>query len=327
MNVQRGWIAAAAALAAALLPQAGRADPPPLLPALHAQPLPLPGDLATRTFPGGVRMYGDITYAERVGYRPLKLDLYLPPHRHGAGPLPLVVWFHGGGYEVGNPRADWTYGDWSAVLARLAARGYAVAGVTYRFRREAAWPAQFDDGRDAVSFLRGHADRWHIDGTRVYAWGLSAGAHLAAMLAMKGTAAQPQWRVQGVAEWFGPTDLTTFDRPEGPASTAALLGCAPTGCLHDTQEAASPVAYVSPAAPPVLIVHGVRDHLVPIAQGDAFAARLQQAGVDVTYRRLEGLDHGFEGGTSAQQDAILLDTFAFFDRLSKASGSLRSSGR
>lgn len=298
------------------------ADPPINLPALWAEPLPGPSDPATLTFANGARMYADITYATRVGYRPLKLDLYLPPFGSTKGPLPLILWIHGGGYEVGNPRADWTAwgtagGDWRQVLARAAARGYAVAAITYRFKREAPFPAQLDDALAALVFLRGHASLWGIEPTRVYAWGLSAGGHLAALLGMRSGGDVPAVeKVQGVVDWFGPTDLVHFDRPGTASSFVTLLGCPASGCSPAALAAASPVTYVTAKAPPTLIIHGEADHLVPVSQGAELAARLRAASADVTYRPLPGLDHGFVGASPAQLEAILQQTFAFFDRLS-----------
>src|SRR5580704_14546475 len=111
------------------------AAPVPLIPPLFESPLPTVNSTTRIQYPHGVVGLQDVTYKVVRGYRPLKLDLYVPAdikRRH-----PAVVWLHGGGWEIGNPRADWTYGDWTQVLARLAARGYVVAAITYRFSHEA----------------------------------------------------------------------------------------------------------------------------------------------------------------------------------------------
>src|SRR6476661_4810840 len=79
-------------------------------------------------FPDGVTGYPDITYQTLPGYRPLKLDLFLPPKSFAsAGPRPLVVYVHGGGWMAGGPRRSAAYRDWPRILAALAARGYVVA--------------------------------------------------------------------------------------------------------------------------------------------------------------------------------------------------------
>lgn len=304
-------------LATALaMSSAAGAEPPPGLPPLFAPPLPVQTDPATRTFPGGVKMFGDVTYAERTGYRPLKLDLYLPKPSGKAAARPLVVWIHGGGYEVGNPRTDWTYGDWSAVLARLAARGYVVAGISYRLSAEARWPAQLDDAHAALAFLHTNAGRWGIDPARTYVWGLSAGGQLAALLGTLSKDSPAAMQVQGVVDWFGPVDFEAQHASNTNGPESRLFGCTDRPCAPEVLRAASPINHVSPATPPMLIIHGVQDHLVSITQSDAFAERLKARGVDVTYQRLPGLDHGFEGGSKAQQEQILLDTFTFFNRIS-----------
>jgi acetyl esterase/lipase len=279
---------------------------------LAEPPLPTPDGRATREFADGVHMFGDITYATHIGYRPLKLDLYLPPNP-GHAPLPLVVWIHGGGYELGNPRTDWTWPDWSRELARLSARGFAVAAVSYRFSGEARWPAQIDDVRSAIVFLRTHADLWALDRTRIYAWGLSAGGHMAALLNTTSAESPANQRVAAAVDWFGPADLTQQHSDGGSDALTRLFGCDHGHCDADALRRASPIAHVSAATPPMLIIHGEADPLVPVAQSQAFADALHRAGVDVALVREPGLGHGFTGATPAQLDAILAQTFAFFE--------------
>jgi acetyl esterase/lipase len=288
-------------------------------PKLWQEPLPTAGDQDALRFSNGAEMFRDVTYETILGYRPLKLDLYLPSAKLPAQPLPLVVWVHGGGWEQGNPRVDWTYGDWTQVLARLSARGYVVAGVTYRFRAEAPFPAQIDDIHAALRFLRKNAARWGIDPSRVYIWGLSAGGHLAALAGTESATAAAEERVEGVADWFGPTDFSTFDT-KGPKNTiGAFLGCPDSGCTPEVLRKASPVSYVSPQAPPTLIMQGDDDKLVPLAQGQALYDRLHAAGVDVRFLHFAGQGHGFTGATPAELQQDLETVFAFFDQLSHSS--------
>jgi len=265
-------------------------------------------------------MLGDVTYQTISGYRPLKLDLYLPSAKLPSHPLPLVVWVHGGGWMIGNPRADWTYGDWTQVLARLSARGYVVAGVSYRLSGEARFPAQIDDVHAALQFLRQNASHWGIDSNRVYIWGLSAGGHLAALAGMQSAQSKPESRVQGVVDWFGPTD---FEALKASASTGAipeLLGCSSKGCTDAVLVAASPVSYVSAQAPPTLIMQGDADQLVPAAQSQELYDRLHAVGVPVKLLRMPGLGHGFTGATTQQLQQLLETTFAYFDQLAGKSG-------
>jgi acetyl esterase/lipase len=306
-------VAALAMSISVFLGAVSAAAPPPGVPELYSEPLPNLGDRATREFPG-VNMYGDIIYETVIGYRPLKLDLYLPAKSSGAR-LPLVVWIHGGGFEVGTPRTDWTWGDWSAVLARLSARGYAVAGVTYRFSGEARFPAQLDDIRAALVFLRKNSGRWNVDPHRVYAWGLSAGGLLAALLGARSDSTSPDQRVEGVVDWFGPADIASHHVDGTDDPDARLLGCKDGRCAASAMREASPVTFVTAQMPPTLIVHGEADELVPVAQGQELYDRIRAVGGRVTILRLPGLGHGFSGASQDTLDGILNKTFGFFDGL------------
>jgi acetyl esterase/lipase len=304
------------ALAGAVLAAGPAMAVPPGVPQLAAPPPPAIGDQPARRFPNGVSMYRGITYATIDGFRPLELDLYLPGTARPGARLPLVLWIHGGGYEIGNPRADWTWPDWSAVLARLAARGYVVAGVSYRLSGEAHWPAQFDDIRAATAFLRAHAQGWGADPQRIYAWGLSAGGHMAALLGTQSASLPPDQQVQGVVDWFGPTDLARLHSDGTQDALARLFACQDGHCPQAALKDASPVAHVSAVTPPMLILHGQADALVPVDQGRALAAQARQVVAPVEMVELPGLGHGFTGASPAQLEAILARTFAYFDRIS-----------
>jgi acetyl esterase/lipase len=239
----------------------------------------------------GVRFVGGLEYAAPLGFRPLLLDLYLPPA--GPDPAPLVVFMHGGGWlrgdraMVGPGFAAWRPGP----LARLAADGFAVASVDYRLSGEARFPAQLEDVSAAVEWLTGQAGRYGFDADRIVLWGESAGAHLAALLGLRS-----QGRVRGVVDWYGPADLTALAEQVGPAGAltadpldtreARLLG-APVADVPELARAASPLSHVRAGAPPFLIAHGRADRAVPFPQSQALAEALAAAGADV---RLEGVD-------------------------------------
>lgn len=287
-------------------------------PSLFEPELPTRASAGTVGYPGGVRYLPDITYKSVTGYRPLKLDLYLP--KPAGKPAPLVLWVHGGGYEIGNPRADWTYGDWRKVLAELAGRGYAVAAITYRFSAEAPFPAQLQDSQDALRFVRSHAALWNIDATRAVAWGLSAGGNLVALL---GTSCGPQGSglsdgkqpsacVQGVVDWFGPTDFTKVPTS---ATLARFLGCSADGCTDAQRAAASPARQVNAATPPFVLMQGGADPLVPPEQSQAMADALQAQGIRHELILYPGLGHGFTGATPEKLREILLATFAKIGQL------------
>ena len=228
--------------------------------------------------------------------QPLKLDLYLPGASASTKkPRPVVVWIHGGGWRSGN--------KWPWPLAWLTRDGYAVASVQYRLSGEAPWPAQIQDCRAAIRWLRANAKTYHLDPHRFAAAGASAGGHLVAML---GTAADlkgidppgaapvdPSPAVQAVVDFFGPTDLAALPVPPNDRrnAVALLLG----GSLREKSELArqaSPLIHVSADDPPFLIIHGDRDRLVPLAQSRALHEALKKAGVSSTLHIIKGAGHG-----------------------------------
>jgi acetyl esterase/lipase len=265
-----------------------------------------------------VRHLRDLEYA-RAGEKSLRLDLYLP--QGAPGPLPAIVWVHGGAWRAGskeNPRA-----------APMAERGYAVASVGYRLSQEALYPAQIHDCKAAVRWLRAHADAYGLDPRRFGAWGASAGGHLVALLVTSGGVPelegelghlQQSSRVQAVCDFFGPSDFLrmddvpgtmTHDAPDSPESQ--LVG-GPIQEHPDLVARANPIAYVTPGDPPFLLVHGQEDYTVIANQSELLYDALCAAGVEATLHLVPGAGHGFRGATPAQLAQIDGWVDAFFDR-------------
>ncbi len=242
----------------------------------------------------------DIPYVS-PGHPRQTLDLYLPPAHVSAGDsLPLIIWIHGGAFRQGS-KAD-------KVPLDYLEEGYAVASLNYRLSQHARFPAQIEDCKAAVRWLRAHAATYRLDPSRFAAWGESAGGHLVALLGTTGDVAALEVgeqlgvssRVQAVVDYFGPTDFLQMDGhrlPDGMVHDAAdspeseLVG-GPIQAHPDRVAAANPITYVSPAAPPFLIVHGDRDPLVPYHQSELLAAALTAAGVPVTFYTVTGAGHG-----------------------------------
>lgn len=298
---------------------------------------------ATRVdFADGVTGYPDITYQTLPGYRPLKLDLFLPPASFAAaGPRPLIVYVHGGGWMAGGPRRSAAYVDWPKVLAALAAKGYVVASVSYRFSREAPFPAAIQDVKASIRWLRANATRYKIDPKRAAIWGQSAGGHLAALagVSCRVAALEPGARiepkaanvetvastaagsdqasdcVQAVVGWFGIYDFASMAKraapppgmPPGPSADDLFLGCPAGDCTPQQRAFASPVTYVDRRDPPVLLMHGSDDRTVPETQTETFDAALRAAGVPVRKIVIPGVDHSWIGKTpEATRDASKL---------------------
>lgn len=289
-------------------------------------------------FADGVTGYPDLTYQTLPGYRPLKLDLFLPPQRFAAdGPRPLIVYVHGGGWMAGGPRRSAAYADWPKVLAALAARGYVVASLSYRFSREAPFPAAIQDVKAGIRWLRARATTYNIDPKRAAIWGQSAGGHLAALAGVSCNVAalEPGARivpgtanvetvpstvagsdaasdcVQAVVGWFGVYDFATMPKrsspppgmPPGPSADDLFLGCPAGDCTAQQRAFASPVTYVDRSDPPFLLMHGSDDHTVPEAQTETFGAALRAAGVPVRKIVIAGADHSWIGATPAATGA------------------------
>lgn len=278
----------------------------------------------------GIRFEQDLVYAQ-IGRRELQLDLYW--QARAAAPTPVIVWIHGGAWRAGDKSQP------AAALSLLSA-GYGVASAGYRLSQEALFPAQIEDCRAAVRWLRANAERYNLDPHRFGAWGPSAGGHLAALL---GTAHHvrewdclgdnQEWSsaVQAVCDWFGPTDfLRMNDAPgamdhDAPDSPESQLVGGPIQENRDRVARANPITYVAPGAPPFLIVHGDRDDLVPLNQSELLHAALQQAGMTSTLIVVKGAGHGF-GEAGQRLAGILHQVQVFFDRHLKASADQMDGG-
>lgn len=246
--------------------------------------------------PEGTRVYRDLAYVTK-GHTRQKLDLYLP--REGKN-LPLIINIHGGAFRGGSKEAG--------VPVDYLARGYAVASINYRLSQQAVFPAQIEDCKTAVRWLRAHATEYNLDHSHFAAWGSSAGGHLAAMLGTTGDVKAFEVgenlgissRVQAVVDYFGPTDFLQMDAhrtPNGQSHAPAnspesqLIG----GPIQENKEKAAranPITYVTSNAPPFLICHGDHDPLVPHHQSELLEAALKKASVPVTFYTVKGAGHG-----------------------------------
>jgi acetyl esterase/lipase len=258
----------------------------------------------------GSKRYEGVTYAAAPGYRPLQLDVWVPP---SPSPPFLVVWIHGGAWMFGDRRYLPETLRPNQLFEELVAAGLAVATIDYRHALEAQFPAQLHDAKAAIRYLRLHADVLGINTERIGVWGESAGGHLAALAGL--TAHHPELEgaigvlrqsstVDVVVDWYGVADLGLQPREKRAAEVLAMLPpemlTPPEELLAGGQDehtlaAASPITYVAPGAPPFLLIHGTADTVVPYEQSEVLAQALTEAGVPVRLVPIEGADHIFNG--------------------------------
>lgn len=258
----------------------------------------------------------DIEYVPG-GHPRQKLDLYLPKveNNHALSPenRPLIVWVHGGAWLEGSKEGCPAVG--------FVADGYVVASINYRLSRHAIFPAQIQDCKAAIRWLRANADKHGIDPNRIGVWGASAGGHLVALLGTAGDVndfdvgpnAGVSSRVQAVCDFFGPTDFAKMsdfpgmedhDAPDSPESK--LIG-GPIQENKDRVQRANPITYVTKDDPPFLIVHGDADPIVPYNQSVLLRNALDHAGVKVTLYTVQGGGHG--GFKDPQVDVLMKEFF------------------
>jgi acetyl esterase/lipase len=255
-----------------------------------------------RPLPPNVELVRDVEYGKGGG-RPLRMHV-LRPKEPPAGPMPVVVWIHGGAWRAGSRDSG------IGMLSRLAGRGYFGASLEYRLSQEATFPSQIEDCKAAIRFLRAHAQEYHLDSERIGVWGSSAGGHLVALLGtsggvkeLEGEGGSPEEssRVQAVCDWFGPTNFLEMDaagsrmKHDAPDSPESLLIGGPIRDNPEKVARANPITYVSKDDPPFLIMHGDKDPLVPLDQSRRLYEALKGAGVETNFHIVEGAGHGFGG--------------------------------
>jgi acetyl esterase/lipase len=242
---------------------------------------------AVPTASGG-RFYSGVCYAELTGFRPLLLDLHVPPATGDSLP-PLVIYIHGGGFLSGDRRYLPDTMAQGSVFEELNAAGLACATIDYRLTGEAKFPAALDDTIAAIDFLVANGSEYGVDASRLGTWGESAGAVLAVIAGLDDR------RVSAVVGWYTPTDMRPTDPAfEGDDFTDGLFG-APMTQVPDLVAKASAVTHVTPEAPPMLLVHGDADELVPVGDSLLLHELLIATGTKSVYRPVPGADHCFLG--------------------------------
>lgn len=276
------------------------------------------------------------TYQKDGQNKALTLDLYLPKKssKDAINTFPVIVFIHGGG---------WYEGDKKVCPGKLVAQqDYIMACISYRFSSEALFPAQIYDVKNAVRWLRKNAGKYQINPDKVGAWGYSAGGHLSILLGtssgipeLEGENSEISSKIQAVCNWYGPTDFSqvppAFTEAITPElvkdksyrkrrwflytlATHQLIG-SPVSKNSKLTQLANPINYIDPSDPPVLIMHGKKDNVVPISQSEILYKALQKNRVSVTFSRPQDRGHNFEGKNGEFYDPQLIkETVTFFDQ-------------
>ncbi len=266
----------------------------------------------------------DIPYADRSESE--KLDIYWPDKFDG--PYPVIVSIHGGGYCTGDKVGSDALVAWEGLK-----RGYAVVSVNYRLSDEATFPAQINDVKAAIRFIKAHGAEYDLKPDKIAVWGSSAGGTLSALAGATadvkelsdlslGNPDQSE-RVQAVVDWCGPMNLLTMDdqyEESGvkgfPTNIPTSYGSKYLGGLvaehPDLAAKANPETYITPDDPPIFIQHGTLDDWVPVQQSIEYAAKLKPIlGEDKVHLEIiPGVAHGglpFNNSANVQEVLDFLD--------------------
>jgi acetyl esterase/lipase len=262
----------------------------------------------------------DVQYCTGGG-QPLLMDVFIPKNRIRR-PTPAILWIHGGGWERGDKN-----GNSGALL--LADEGFVTASLFYRLSGDSPFPADIEDCKCAIRFLRAKATKFGIDPDRIGVAGASAGGHLALLVAtaplsagLEGTGG---WgnissEVQAASAYYGASDFTVgaaqFQHHTGQVIVKLFRGTEKE--RPQLYRKASPIFYVSKNDPPLLLAHGEEDDLVPFDQSVRMAAAYRRAGLQVEFIEVKNAGHDFQQ-TSAEPispsvEYIRRRTIDFFKR-------------
>jgi acetyl esterase/lipase len=249
--------------------------------------------------PDDVRLVRNIVFG-RGGVRDLKMHVVLPKIRSDQ-PMPAYVWIHGGAWRAGSKEGG------IRQIIPLVREGFVGATIEYRLSDEAIFPAQIEDCKCAIRYLRANAKEYNIDADRIAVGGSSAGGHLAALVGTSGDVEELEgnggWkdqssRVQAVIDLFGPTDFKQFVTTPGyeshanPDSPESQLLGGEVLKLPNEVKRVNPITYVDADDPPFLIIHGRNDRTVPANQSESLHKALRAANVQSHLHIIEGAGHG-----------------------------------
>lgn len=263
---------------------------------------------APPNLPADTEFAGDVPYVTHAHERQT-LDI---AYFKKGEPRPLLVWIHGGAFMTGDKAEN------HAIWAELMTSGYAVATINYRLSGDAKWPAQITDCKAAIRFLRAHARDYNLAPGRIAVWGSSAGGHLAALVGTSGSAKKldvgehldQSSAVSCAVDMFGPIDFEKMPQFASPTSPEAKMWSRATSEALDLAREASPITYLTPNTPPILILHGDADNVIHISQSQLFHDAMKKARTPGDFITLPGVGHSHVAVWMKERERIM----TFFKR-------------
>ncbi len=269
----------------------------------------------------------------------LGMDFYIPAEINEN--MPAVMFFHGGYWKYGD-KNELPAKKYGSIVPALNATGIIVASVDYRLVSEkTGLDGQLEDCADSLKWLLKNSRHFNIDVNRIALWGTSAGAHLAMMTAFGTTSARDfsgtlagdcsgtlagdfpcdsACRVKSVISFYGPTDLEELFMPDGAVSFERLKNGEEFfsylnqllkidirngfELTSNTLRQLSPLKYLSPVSPKILLVHGDEDSVVPLHQSVKLKEFAGKTGVDAELFVCERIGHGFEGANMEDMEKV-----------------------
>jgi len=254
--------------------------------------------------------FTDINYADD-GQAYHTMDIYLPDTK--ADKYPVVVHIYGSAWFSNSSKG---MADLGTICTALLKAGYAVVCPNHRSSQDAQWPAQIHDIKAVVRYLRGNAAKYHLDADHIATSGFSSGGHLSScMQATSGTKTAKVGKLTvdlegdlgkytkfssktyAAVDWSGPIDLENMDcagkRDMQFSPEQQLLGCPMNAENHDRYFSLSPIAYLDPKDPPIIIFHGKEDNVVPFCNGEEWAMAVKNKGIKTEFNPVEKGGHGF----------------------------------
>jgi len=282
-------------------------------------------DASSTETPSTATTYTNVAYATTSSSQ--KMDIYLPT---GDGPFPVVVFIHGGAFLMGDKSME------ASNAAVMVSKGYAAVSINYRLSGEAKFPAQIQDCKTAIRFLRANASKYKLNPDKIASWGASAGGNLSALLGTSGGIAELEGaelgnstfssKVIASVDWFGPINFLTMDTEasalgftittnSASSPESSLIGAA-IQTIPAQVAKANPTTYISADDAAFFIQVGDADRNIPYTQSENFYNALKPV-IGTSNTNFELIAGAGHGGTQFTATSNMDKVVAFLDKYMK----------